>query len=619
MGLLRAFSKNKFTISMAGTKKSSKEILYFLCLIIFLAFFLTCLLFPYKTILANRYLKFGYFHTILNEFFKLLFPLIQSSAPLVFSGFAGWKLISVLKMDKTGEIRKLRSIIIGVSILFIASGIFISSVISKSRNVPIRSSYSVLLVLGVILSGLILLIYSLKSSLAKKIITSASLIIFILVIISFFSFSEKKNASGPNVLFIVVDTLRSDHTSIEDPGKRTTGYLKNTLLPDSIYFRKGYSNSPWTLPSISSMLTSKYPSQLGIRNLISKIGEREFTLPELMREEGYITGGVISHILLNENYGFAQGFDYFSDKNISGEYGNHIAISSPGVTEDALKFIQSQKDRKFFLFLHYFDPHYIYLDHEKREDYSGKFTSKDISFLRNQIRKKEFSTKDTDYLKHCYDTEIRYTDFYVGRVIDELKKKGIYDNTIIVFTSDHGEEFVERGWLGHSTTLYNEQTAVPIMIKPADMEHLRLRKFEETPVSNIDLLPTLITMAKLKRMPGITGTDLFGADPSDHTFFGEVSQKEFGSDIELVSVVWKNWKMIKDLKNNLFELYNISRDREEKLNLTGSDPVIYISTKLKIKLQRWLKKVRKPGPSGKKRSSLSDSEKRKLKTLGYIN
>ncbi len=602
---------------MAGKKKSYKEIFYFLSLIIILAFFSTCLLFPYRTILANRYLKFSYYHTILFEFFKLLFPLIQSSAPLVFSGFTGWKLISVLKKGKTGEMRKLRPIIIGVYTLIIVSGIFISSVISMSRNVPAGASYPVLILSGVILSGLILFIYLLKSPGVKKTITSASILIFILVTISFFSFNSKKNAVGPNVLFIVVDTLRSDHTSIEDPGKRTTGYLKNTLLPDSIYFRRGYSNSPWTLPSVSSMLTSKYPSQLGIRNLISKIGESEFTIAELMREEGYRTGGVISHILLNKNYGVSQGFDYFSDKNISGEYGNHIAISSPGVTDDALKFIRSQKDNKFFLFLHYFDPHYIYLDHEKKEDYSGKFTSKDISFLREQIRKKEFSPDDTDYLKYCYDTEIRYTDFYIGRVIEELKKNRIYDNTIIVFTSDHGEEFVERGWLGHSTTLYNEQTAVPIMIKPADKGHLKLGKLEETPVSNIDLLPTLITMAKLKRMPGMSGTDLFGADPNDHTFFGEVSQKEFGSDIELISVVWNNWKMIKDLKNNLFEIYNIISDREEKLNLSGIDPVI--SSKLKLKLQRWLKKVRKPGVSGKKRSSLSDSEKEKLKTLGYIN
>ncbi len=79
----------------------------------------------------------------------------------------------------------------------------------------------------------------------------------------------------------------------------------------------------------------------------------------------------------------------------------------------------------------------------------------------------------------------------------------------------------------------------------------------------------MITMAGLKRMPGISGSDLFGSGPDDHTFFGEVSQKEFGYEIELVSVVWSNWKMIKDLKNNIFELYNINSDKCESTNLTG--------------------------------------------------
>ncbi|MCK5221451.1 MAG: sulfatase-like hydrolase/transferase, partial [Candidatus Aminicenantes bacterium] len=280
-------------------------------------------------------------------------------------------------------------------------------------------------------------------------------------------------------------------------------------------------------------------------------------------------------------------------------------------------FIQAKKGEKFFLFLHYFDPHYIYLDHEKETEYKGKFRSKDISYLREQIRNDEYSGRDTEYLKYCYNTEIRFTDLYIGKVINELKRSGIYKNTIIIFTSDHGEEFVERGWLGHSTTLYREQTGVPIIIKPVDKAHLSLRSFENIPVSNIDLVPTLISMAGLKRMPGLSGKDLFSSDPGNHTFFGEVSQKEFGSDIELISVIWQNWKMIKDLKSNRFELYNINKDIDEKENIIGSVP--NISSKLKLKIQKWLKNMRKPGIKGKQRRSLSDSEREKLRTLGYIN
>ncbi len=600
---------------MTDRKNILKEVFYFLSLTILLAFFLTCLFFPYNSIIANRFLKFGFYQSVLFEFFKIFFPFIQISIPLVFTGYFTHKTLSTL--SNINIKKTIRNIFVTLNIVVIAGGISLSILIAANRNYPAGSS--LMLLIGGCFIFIIITLYSFRftKKSIRKAIYLAALTIFFLVTILFTLFNNNRNSKSPNILFIVVDTLRSDHTSIENPKLGTTGYLKDTLLPDSVYFSKGYSNSPWTLPSISSMITSRYPSQLGIRNLISKIDEEDFTITELMREEGYRTGAVISHILLKESYGISQGFDYFNDRNISGEFGNHIAISSPGVTKDAINFIQAKKGGKFFLFLHYFDPHYIYLDHEKETGYKGKFRSKDISYLREQIRNDEYSGRDTEYLKYCYNTEIRFTDLYIGKVINELKRSGIYKNTIIIFTSDHGEEFVERGWLGHSTTLYREQTGVPIIIKPVDKTHLSLRSFENIPVSNIDLVPTLISMAGLKRMPGISGKDLFSSDPGNHTFFGEVSQKEFGSDIELISVIWQNWKMIKDLKSNRFELYNINEDIDEKENIIGSAP--NISSKLKLKIQKWLKNMRKPGTKGKKRRSLSDSEREKLRTLGYIN
>ncbi|MCK5004744.1 MAG: sulfatase [Candidatus Aminicenantes bacterium] len=600
---------------MTNGKGILKEVFYFLSLAILLAFFLTCLFFPYNSIIANRFLKFGFYQSILFEFFKIFFPFIQISMPIVFSGYFTHRTISSLSNINIGK--TLRVILVTLNIAVIAGGISLSTLIAVNRNSPAGSSLLFLIAGGFIFIIIIRFAFKFTKKSFRKTIYLTALTIFFLVMILFTFFNNNRSSKSPNILFIVVDTLRPDHTSIEDPELGTTAYLKDTLLPDSIYFRKGYSNSPWTLPSVSSMITSRYPSQLGIRSLISKIDEEDFTITELMREEGYRTGAVISHILLKESYGISQGFDYFNDRNISGEFGNHIAISSPGVTKDAINFIQAKKGGKFFLFLHYFDPHYIYLDHEKETEYKGKFRSKDISYLREQIRKDEYSGKDTEYLKYCYNTEIRLTDFYIGKVINELKRSGIYENTIIIFTSDHGEEFIERGWLGHSTTLYKEQTGVPIIIKPVDKSHLSLRNFENIPVSNIDLVPTLISMAGLKRMPGISGKDLFNSDPDNHDFFGEVSQKEFGSDIELVSVTWRNWKVIKDLNNNRFELYNINEDIEEKENIIGSVPDI--SSKLKLKIQKWMKNMRKPGAKGKKRRSLSDSEREKLKTLGYIN
>ena len=602
---------------MPDKKNVLREIFFFLSLTVVTAFLLTCLLYPFRSVFANRYLQFGFYQTVLHHLFRLIFPFIQVSAPLIFAAYFLHRTRVALAEKKILYSKGFRSVLILISFTVTAAGIALAAGISSAGDLLTGYSLLTQMIFGLVLVIMISLLYRYRTALTRKAVTVLSIVLVIGLTVLFAGFIDRKNPRHPNVVFIVVDTLRSDHTSMADPDRRTTGYLRNTLLPDSLYFSKGSSNSPWTLPSVASMITSRYPSQLGIRSLISKIDDREFTVAELMREEGYRTGAVISHILLQKSYGISQGFDYFNDRNISGEFGNHIAVSSPGVTEDALKFIRARKNEKFFLFLHYFDPHYIYLDHEKRTGYDGKFRSKDISFLRELIRRKDYSREDTEYLEYCYDTEIRFTDFYIGKVIEELKSSGIYGNTIIVFTSDHGEEFIERGWLGHSTTLYREQTGVPIIIKPAEHPGPALSNFEGSPVSNIDIVPTLISMAGLRRMPGLTGADLLTADPDEHTIFSEVSQKEFGTEIELVSVTWKQWKMIRDIKTNTSELFNTDQDPDERTDQSGIYPEI--ASKLKLKIQKWLKKMRKPGNVNKKRGALSESEKEKLKTLGYIN
>ena len=116
----------------------------------------------------------------------------------------------------------------------------------------------------------------------------------------------------------------------------------------------------------------------------------------------------------------------------------------------------------------------------------------------------------------------------------------------------------------------------------------------------------------------MSGTDLLSPVSDDRAFFGEVSQKEFGNDIELISVVLGNWKLIMNLKRKAYELYQIGSDPDEKVNVIDGHPEI--ASKLKLKLQKWLKHVRKPGAGpGRKKKTLTESEREKLKTLGYIN
>ena len=149
-----------------------------------------------------------------------------------------------------------------------------------------------------------------------------------------------------NVLIVIVDTLRSDYTAIGDETTTNTPYLKNKLMPESLYFRNAYSNSPWTLPSVASLLTSRYPSQINIDSLVSRLDDKHLTITEILKNRGYFTYGVISHLLLQQKFGLQQGFSIYNEDNISTEFSNHNSISSPGITNDAIQFIRRHKKKK---------------------------------------------------------------------------------------------------------------------------------------------------------------------------------------------------------------------------------------------------------------------------------
>ncbi|MFC2168187.1 sulfatase [Acidobacteriota bacterium] len=426
----------------------------------------------------------------------------------------------------------------------------------------------------------------------------------------------KQLRQEPNVLILIVDTLRSDYTAIGNNTTPNTPYLKADLMPDSLCYSNAFSNSPWTLPSVSSLLTSQYPSRLNINNLVSRLDEKHLTLTEILRERGYFTYGAVSHLLLQQKYGLHQGFNIYNEKNISAEYYNHNSISSPGITDNAIQFIRKNRKRKFFMLLHYFDPHYSYINHNPSSSYSGEFTSRDISYLRALIRENKYAVQDIDYLKDSYSSEIVFTDFHIGKVIDELKSKNIYDKTLIVFTSDHGEEFVEKGWLGHSTTLYNEQIKIPLLIKRPST----VLKFEAPTqsqfVSNIDIAPSVLRLLGISPSPQFQGEDIFSDNSENRFVFSEVVQREYGELKDKTCVISNGWKLIYDFVTKQYELYNLEKDRDENKNILGSNGDV--ERTLKMRLGKWSNENRiKPQPA-KLRKPLTDQEKKKLKSLGYI-
>ncbi len=514
---------------------------------------LTLILAPWKTILANGYPALGYWHT----FFSMLSA--QFSKALLFS--------------------------LPVALIALLISFF------KSGSRPPRPKRS-----------------------------GAASIVFFIVLFSigsmvFLSVNRVKNKPGFNIILIIVDALRPDFTSLVPGGPDNTPKLREMLLPDSVYFPLAFANAPWTLPSVSSLLTSRYPSFLQVENLMSRLDEAQLTLAEVLREEGYVTGAIVSHTLLTEIHGIHQGFSYFNDRNISDDFHNQAAISSPGVTDDAIDFIRKNHENKFFLMLHYFDPHFMYLDHDDSCPYQGPFNSWDFNQMLIAIHEGDYSPHDLDYLRCCYSSEIRFTDRHLGRLLTELKKNGLYDESLIVFTADHGEEFAEKGGFGHSTSLYNEQIRIPFMIKPPGSISSRL--YPDQMVSNLDLKPTVLDLLAVKAPEGMQGKSLARENQAARYIFSEVNHENFAYKIDQAAVMSAGWKLIRDNEKQSYELFDLVNDPFELNDRYAASPPILAS--LKANLLRWenliAREKRKPA---KTRKPMSEAEKRKLKSLGYL-
>jgi arylsulfatase A-like enzyme len=401
-------------------------------------------------------------------------------------------------------------------------------------------------------------------------------------------FRPKFEAANPkNVILIGIDTLRNDHTSILAPsgkGKRDLTPNLRRLAAHGTVFETAISQAPWTLPAFSSILTGRYPHDHGAVSVFSELGGGQTTLAEILREAGYATGAVVSHLFVDSKHGFSQGFGFFDEENSLG----HWAITSENVTDRALEFLEEKGDENFFLFLHYFDPHNAYRDHEAwdyADSYSGWLSegTQDITSLRNE--RQALDAADTQYLTDLYDEEIAFTDQQIGRLLNELRSRGFDKDTAILVVADHGEEFMERGWLGHSATLHDELIHVPLffVLPGGEKQVARVTTAVETrsvfstilDFVGIDFVgidpgaakepPSLIPLTR----PGGAvelPRPVFSAVGFPDYYFSPREQRP-----KIVAMRLGRWKVIRDLGRGRRYLFDIESDPLEKRNLCDEE------------------------------------------------
>jgi arylsulfatase A-like enzyme len=280
----------------------------------------------------------------------------------------------------------------------------------------------------------------------------------------FFASRDVGRGAAPNVILISIDTLRADHLGCYGYARPTSPAI-DAFCREAVRFRTAIASAPSTLTSHASILTGLAPQHHGASHTQAiPLADGFLTLPEVFKQAGYRTAAWTGGVQLAPEYGLTQGFDTYAIVD-DGTFAQVVAAATP--------FLADAARRPFFLFLHSYEVHHPYTP---READLAAFEPLPISSLpahvdvpllqRINFGGRRISDADRAHIVNTYDAEIVNMDRGFRQLVDELKRLAIYDNTIVAFTSDHGEEFGEHGWTGwHSHTLYDELLRVPLIVR----------------------------------------------------------------------------------------------------------------------------------------------------------
>jgi arylsulfatase A-like enzyme len=411
-----------------------------------------------------------------------------------------------------------------------------------------------------------------------------------------------------NVVIIMVDTLRSDRLGVSGYERDTSPNI-DKFASEGVVFERAFSVSPWTRTSVVSMFTSMYPVAHACQDTNDLADDALVMMAEIFKANGFTTGGFSTNISVSDKFNVAQGFDEFIYFEREPWFANHPGRADPGyvpiegMMADAFKWLLDVGDQPFFFYFHSTDPHWQYRPPD------------------------EFALWGDRRLGDLYDGEIRYTDYYFQEIIDHLSRLEKLDETLIVFTSDHGEELFEHGGHGHGHTLYNELLRVPLIIRHPGLQPGRVTETARL----VDLLPTLIDIFDFEKHGAmIQGRSLLPVlrgetdpEPQEQFVLGEV---KYPSKIEGLSFEANAWKLIRVIemqpsrgfprgKRDTWELYDLTRDPGELENVVRFNPELVSSARERMESLR--EKFDASGLEGKD-TDIDEETLEALRSLGYV-
>jgi arylsulfatase A-like enzyme len=447
---------------------------------------------------------------------------------------------------------------------------------------------------------------------------------------------------GPNVVLVTIDTLRADHLGCYGYPRPTSPFL-DELAAGGTLFLDPVSPAAWTKPATGTILTGLYPSRHGAlyHGSTLQLPDGERTLAEAFRAAGYVTAAFVTNPNIKRVFEFDRGFDQYFDSpvedtvtlaSIRATRFGHVLMSLMrhqfnwnyendvrGMNEHILAWLDANRDNRFFLYLHYIDPHVPYAP---PAEYRRQF-EQDHGLVLFDERKRAVGID-------LYDGEIRYADDGMRELVDRLRALGIWENTLFALTSDHGEEFLEHGVLGHGFSLYQEVIRVPLI---AHGPGVAAGRRVEEPVQVVDLPATLLDLAGTG-VAALGDGRSFAAAARDGDWDGGgpiFLENEFGTEhhdrrsFVLTGVREGGYKLVLTEANVYFPpeshggqaLYDVAQDPHEGQNLIRSAEHAALVESLLSKLREHSRFLQDTGFRDVRPAALSAEVERSLKALGY--
>lgn len=432
-----------------------------------------------------------------------------------------------------------------------------------------------------------------------------------------------------NVVVVLIDTLRASKLQPYNPRSRVRTPIFDDLVAHGTLFERAHSQENWTKPSVASLLTGLTPSTHRAITTEARLPASAELVSETLDAAGFNTGSFIANGYVSDRFGFDQGWDHYTNMIREGR-----STEAENVFREAADWIEQNHSERFFAYVHTIDPHVPYDPPEEflrmydaRTDYTGQVRPRMTGDLLERAKGNRpsvvFDASDLQRLTALHDGEISYHDRELGRFLDRLREMQVLDDTLVVITSDHGEEFREHGSYGHGHSVYQELIQVPLLVyRPGRVpEALRVAQ----PVSTMDIPQTVLELTGVSGLPAAEGRSLVPDMRGELPAHPALAFTNMLDDKRVVRS--RRWKMV--LSGINAKLFDLERDPGEENEITNLSRHPIAARFLRIHLGQylgarnrghwWEATQREARELQTEQADMDETIRAQLRALGYAN